>query len=110
MAERAGFCYIVRMTNREIMSVLRTNRDALRAVGVEHAYLFGSVARGDDKPGSDIDVMIDVTHEPFSLLDLVGVQQKLEDILQRSVDVVIRTDALKGNNLKNAASQAVNVF
>jgi len=49
--------------------------------------IFGSVARGEDKPGSDIDLLVDFAPEA-SLLDLVGLQQDAEALLGRQVDVV----------------------
>ena len=49
--------------------------------------VFGSVARGEDQPDSDIDFLVDF--EPAaSLLDLVGLQQEIEALLGRRVDVV----------------------
>lgn len=55
--------------------------------GVHNIRLFGSFARGDSRPGSDIDFLVDL--DPGrTLLDLIGVKQELEDLLGRSVDVV----------------------
>ena len=45
---------------QEIIDRLRQNEAALRARGVSHAALFGSRARGDSRPDSDIDIMIEV--------------------------------------------------
>jgi predicted nucleotidyltransferase len=53
---------------------------------VRKAWLFGSFARGDDKPGSDIDVAIEV-EEPFSYFELADVQHHLEELAKRKVDV-----------------------
>ena len=52
--------------------------------------VFGSVARGDDRPASDLDLLVDMESDR-SLLDLVGLAQDLEALLNRNVDVV--TDA-----------------
>ena len=52
--------------------------------------VFGSVARGDDQPGSDVDLLVDFTDEA-SLLDEVGLRLALADLLQVSVDVVAPT-------------------
>jgi predicted nucleotidyltransferase len=49
--------------------------------------VFGSVARGDSTPDSDIDVLVQMTDEG-DLFDLVGVKNLLEQNLGRSVDVV----------------------
>ncbi|MFH1045200.1 MAG: nucleotidyltransferase family protein [Pseudomonadota bacterium] len=49
--------------------------------------VFGSVARGDDGPDSDIDLLVDF--EPHaSLLDLIALKQELEQLLNRRTDVV----------------------
>jgi uncharacterized protein len=59
----------------------------LRKRGVVRASIFGSVARGDDRPGSDLDLLVEF--EPGrTLLDLSGLRLDLEDELGRPVDVV----------------------
>jgi len=55
--------------------------------GARNVRVFGSVARGDDRPTSDIDLLVDM-ESGRSLLDLVGLAQELEALLQRNVDVV----------------------
>jgi predicted nucleotidyltransferase len=53
--------------------------------------VFGSVARGDDRAHSDIDLLVD--NDPGrSLLDIVGLGQDLEELLDPRVDVL--TDAV----------------
>jgi predicted nucleotidyltransferase len=53
---------------------------------VKKAWIFGSFARKDDGPGSDIDLAIEV-EEPFSYFELAEVQHQLEQGLGRAVDV-----------------------
>ena len=48
------------MNSEDILARLKENEAALRARGVAHAALFGSRARGDARPGSDIDIMIEI--------------------------------------------------
>jgi predicted nucleotidyltransferase len=48
------------MNGQEILARLRENELALRARGVSHVALFGSRARGDNRPDNDIDIMIEV--------------------------------------------------
>ncbi len=55
--------------------------------GAENVRVFGSVARNDSTPGSDVDFLVDMEANR-SLLDLVGLWQDLEDLLGRSVDVI----------------------
>ena len=61
------------------------------ACGVTSVALFGSVARGEAGPSSDVDILIDVDpNVRFSLIDLVDVKALLERNLQRRVDIVTR--------------------
>ena len=55
--------------------------------GARNVRLFGSAARGEARPDSDIDVLVEF--EPGrTLLDRIGLMQDLEDLLGRKVDVV----------------------
>ncbi|HLF92685.1 MAG TPA: nucleotidyltransferase family protein [Planctomycetota bacterium] len=57
--------------------------------GASNVYVFGSVARGEAASASDIDFLVDL--DPArSLLDHIGLQQDLEDLLGVKVDVVTR--------------------
>ena len=47
--------------------------------------MFGSVARGEDRFDSDVDLLVEM-QDDRSLLDLVGLEQELEELLQRKVD------------------------
>ena len=56
--------------------------------GARNVRVFGSFARGNARPDSDIDLLVDL--EPGrSLLDHVGLWQDLEELLGRRVDVVV---------------------
>lgn len=55
--------------------------------GAKRAGLFGSVVRGELRPDSDIDVLVELADD-LSLLDVVGIAQELEDALGRPVDLV----------------------
>ncbi|OFV93678.1 MAG: nucleotidyltransferase [Acidobacteria bacterium RIFCSPLOWO2_12_FULL_65_11] len=72
-------------------SLLKSKREeVIRLAGARGARavrVFGSVARGEDGPDSDIDLLVDV--EPGrSLLDVVGLWQDLEALLGRRVDLL----------------------
>ena len=66
------------METTTLVQRLATQKDALRAKGVEHLAMFGSRARGDFHAASDLDVLLDVRPGAgFSLLDLVEIEQTL---------------------------------
>jgi len=58
-----------------------------RQYGARNVRIFGSIARGEGKRDSDLDVLVDL--EPGrSLLDIIAIKQDLEDLLNTKVDVV----------------------
>jgi uncharacterized protein len=59
----------------------------LREFGVRHASLFGSVVRGEQRPDSDLDLLVDLP-PGASLFDLSRLGLALEDALGRQVDLV----------------------
>ncbi len=61
----------------------------MRQRGVVRAGVFGSVARGDDKAGSDVDFLVEF-ERGRSLLDLAGLRAELSETLGREVDIVTR--------------------
>ncbi|MGH3990860.1 MAG: nucleotidyltransferase family protein [Pseudonocardiaceae bacterium] len=70
---------------------LRRHRSAVRNVAARHGAanvrLFGSVARGEDLPDSDIDLVVDLP-ATTSLLELIALRRELTELLHASVDVV----------------------
>jgi predicted nucleotidyltransferase len=70
---------------------LSMHRDAVRAIVEAHhacnAHVFGSVARGTDGAGSDLDLLIDATVHT-SLFDLGAIQAELQELLETPVEVV----------------------
>lgn len=71
---------------------VRTHAEAIRAIVTRHGAanprVFGSVARGDAREGSDVDFLVD--HRPsLSLFGLVRMESELADLLGTSVDVVV---------------------
>ena len=60
----------------------------MKKYGVVRAGIFGSYARGEQKKGSDIDLLIEVKGKKFSLLDLIGLESELKKKLGKRVDLL----------------------
>jgi hypothetical protein len=85
------------MTKDELIETLITLRSAIEAEGVTHLALFGSRARGDNGPESDIDLLLEVDHEShFSLLDLIGVEHIVSDTTGLKANAVMRRSLSTG--------------
>ena len=71
--------------------LVESRRDQVLAIASRHhasrVRLFGSAARGEDGPDSDIDLLVDFD-EDSSLFDLLRLSRDLEALLGRPVDVV----------------------
>jgi hypothetical protein len=71
--------------------VLKTKRNDILGLAAQHGAhnvrVFGSVARGEASPTSDIDLLVKMDRGR-SLLDLIELSQKLESILHRKVDIL----------------------
>lgn len=96
-------------SKEEIAKRLAPHVERLKKEGVGALYLFGSVARGEAGPDSDIDFFIDQTGEKFSLLDLVGVQHALDDILNCKTDTTTR-NSLNRNLRAEIEASAIRIF
>ena len=98
------------MDKARIIATLRAHEGELRAVGVVHLCLFGSVARGQASAGSDVDLMAEFDpSKQYSLLDRVHLQNRLADILGVSVDLApART--LKDDVRERATHEGVLAF
>ena len=70
-----------------IQDLSKKTSKTLLEYGVTKAALFGSHARGDATPSSDIDMLVEFGRQ-LSLLDFVGLKLDLEDALDTKVDLV----------------------
>lgn len=97
------------MNTEHALSILRQYEGDLRARGVRRAALFGSVARGDNRPDSDIDIMIEVDPEArVTVYDYAGLKDFIAGLFDDPVDVVT-LDSLKPH-IRPATADAVYAF
>lgn len=59
----------------------------LKSHGAEYVAIFGSVARNETRPDSDIDILVRFKKD-ISLLDHIGIAQELEDALKHKIDLI----------------------
>jgi len=76
------------MLRDEILEVIRAHQGELREAGVASLALFGSVARGEERPDSDVDLLVEFDDRPVGYFHLFKVQRRLEELLHRKVDLV----------------------
>jgi uncharacterized protein len=99
-----------RMKRDEIIKRLKEREADLRAHGVTHAALFGSVARGEQRPDSDIDILVDLDPAIVAtMFDYAGVKAYVASLFQGSVDVIDR-EALKPRVRPRATADAIYAF
>ena len=98
------------MDRQDIIARLRSREADLRALGVARAALFGSRARGDDRPDSDIDIMIEIDPAAsIGVWDYVGLKAFIAGLFTGPVDVVNR-DGLKPHVRPAASVDAIYAF
>ena len=98
------------MKRDEIIEKLKEREADLRAHGVTHAALFGSVARDEQNAESDIDILVDL--DPVivvTIFDYAGVKDYVASLFPGSVDVIDR-EALKPRIRHRAIADAIYAF
>ena len=75
-------------TKRDIVSAIQENRDKIKALGVRKLGLFGSFVRDEQRPGSDVDVLVEFQPEQKTFDNFIQLSFFLEDILKQPVELV----------------------
>ena len=77
------------MNRQQIIGRLKDHEPELRKAGVLQLSLFGSVARGEDRSGSDVDVAVRLDPERrLDLFDFTEIANRLEQLLEAKVDLL----------------------
>jgi predicted nucleotidyltransferase len=97
------------MTRDEAIRRLKSRQAELRQLGVEHLYLFGSIAddRGDDD--SDVDLFFDHQKGKLGLYELMDLKEMTSSILGRRADIMTR-ESLHPTLRRRIEQAAVLVF
>jgi predicted nucleotidyltransferase len=97
-----------RPLRERVIEMLHAHRAELERMGVRSVSLFGSVARGEPGPHSDVDVLVDYV-SGGGMFEFIGVLHYLEDHLHRPVDLVSR-DGLRPGIRRSVEADAVLVW
>ncbi len=98
------------MDKGSVIETLRQHEPELRAAGIVHLRLFGSVARGESSAQSDVDLMADFDRSKrFSLVSMTHLENRLTDLLGTKVDLS-PADAMKEAVRARADREAVLAF
>lgn len=89
---RADFRDVTQSLLETVLETIRERRDDIEArYGIRLLGVVGSVARGEERPNSDVDIFADVTGAP-SLLTVARAQNELKDLLGHPVDLVLKDE------------------
>jgi predicted nucleotidyltransferase len=98
------------MDKHSILEKLRAHEPELKAAGIVHLRLFGSVARGENGPESDVDLMAEFDRgKRLSLLGMIGLEHTIGDLLGVPVDLS-EERSLKKHVAENALREAELAF
>jgi len=79
------------VTLSDVLRTLRAHEPELRSLGVSHAAVFGSVARGEASAGSDIDVLVELDEDrPMGIFEYARLKLYINELLDGAADVVNR--------------------
>jgi uncharacterized protein len=94
-----------------VLRILREREPELRARGVVRLRLFGSIARGEAGSGSDVDLLAEIDRGGgFSLIDHVGLEQDLADVLGRTVEISTAPWKMRLRMRARVEADAIEVF
>jgi len=90
-----------------ISQLVQAHRDDLRQRGVKTLAVFGSVARGDNTPSSDLDILVEFDRA-IGLFEFIRLKYYLESLTTCTVDLVTQ-DAIRPAMRENIVKEAIYV-
>ena len=97
------------MRRDDAIAKLKASEDAVRALGATSLYLYGSTARDEAGPESDVDVFVEYVSGRFTLFELSGLKLLLEERLDTPTDVTTR-NGLNPYLRKRIEHDAIQIF
>jgi hypothetical protein len=93
-----------------VIEILRRHEPELRAAGIVHLRLFGSVARGEQSAQSDVDLMADFDRSMrLNLFNLAHLENRLSDLLGVKADLSL-ADSMRERVRARAVHEAIDAF
>lgn len=97
------------MNREDALAKLRRHETNLKRMGVTSLYLFGSTARGEARPTSDVDLFFDYERGTLSLFDVMDIAEAASEILGCKADVMTRS-SIDRYIRPSAETEAIRVF
>jgi len=94
------------MERSEALRIISAHEEEIKRLGVRRLALFGSVARDETEPESDVDLLVEFDDRPIGLFEFVDLQRYLESIMNVPVDLVTE-EALKRQLRENILREAI---
>ncbi|MDB9314315.1 nucleotidyltransferase family protein [Spirulina sp. CS-785/01] len=96
------------MRRNDVLKIIVSHQEELKTLGVKSLYLFGSVARDEAKPDSDVDVLVDL-ERPAGFFKFSQLERYLEQCLGCSVDLGTQ-NALREHCRETVTQDLIRVF
>lgn len=96
------------MRRQAILRCLTQDKTTLEQYGIKTLSLFGSIARGEDKETSDVDILV-TFNQPPGLFTFLELKDHLEDVLDAHVDLVTE-DALHPRLRSRILKESIHVI
>ena len=98
------------MNREQVITRLRAHERELKEAGIVHLSVFGSLARDDAQPDSDVDLLAAFDDgRRLSLLDVIHLENRIADLLGGQVDLLVE-GTLKPHVKENVDREAVRAF